>query len=48
MTYSDEDARFDAEQLGRCPLCGRERCKHCKECGKLNCKKDHDEEGGTL
>ncbi len=33
--YTDADARFDAEQLGRCGVCGRETsvCGHCKECG---------------
>lgn len=33
--YTEADARFDAEQLGRCGVCGRDtsECKHCKECG---------------
>lgn len=35
-SYTDEDARFDAEALGRCGACGREvsECGHCKECGR--------------
>jgi len=37
MNYTNHDARFDAEQLGRCPICGRTRyegCTHCEVCGR--------------
>lgn len=31
--YGPADYRFDAEALGLCPICGRERCNHCRDCG---------------
>jgi len=34
--YGPDDHRFDAEQQGRCSICGRTRsegCAHCEECG---------------
>jgi len=37
MTYTNEDARFDAEAQGRCGICGREDCGHCSECGRVKC-----------
>jgi hypothetical protein len=40
MTYTNEDARFDAEAQGRCPICGRTPttgCPHCPICGKVDC-----------
>ena len=42
--YTNEDARFDAEAQGRCPICGRvpPECHHCEVCGKVDCKVDHD------
>lgn len=36
MSYGIEDARFDAEQQGRCSHCGRTwetGCRHCEDCG---------------
>ena len=41
--YSDDDAAFDAEQLGHCPLHGARSCTCCPECGAdhghaLGCK----------
>ena len=35
VPYTGDDARFDAEAMGRCGVCGREVsvCGHCKECG---------------
>jgi len=38
--YSGKDAAFDAEQQGRCPICGRSRdegCRHCSVCGVVDC-----------
>jgi len=36
--YTSQDASFDAEQQGKCPICGRtysEGCRHCEMCGKI-------------
>jgi len=50
MIYTNEDAKFDAEAQGRCPICGRtplDGCTHCDICGDLDCDgtcEDWDEE----
>jgi hypothetical protein len=49
--YDDADYRFDAEQLGRCPLCGRTReegCRHCRICGKVDCLGACEEHEGGI
>ena len=52
MSYTIDDARFDAEQLGKCPICLQQDCRHCSVCGALrdklddlcpNCDDDSDE-----
>jgi hypothetical protein len=42
-SYTEADQRFDAEQQGRCPKCGRtpeDGCPHCERCGKEGCGGD--------
>ena len=51
MTYTNEDARFDAEQQGRCPICGRtpmEGCTHCDICGRPGCQGECEESEAVM
>lgn len=45
--YSEADARFDAEALGRCPITGHEMsdCSHCRtHCHQCGRHEDHGHE----
>lgn len=43
MAYTIRDAQFDAEALGKCPICFQfpSDCGHCSRCGKGECQEEN-------